>query len=105
MIAATLLPDSDIILLYEPTDGLYPIESRTVRDILKQLKKTKLIIMSSHLMYEVSDTCDRLILLNKGKVVLYSDTEEVIQKIGAEKIGPSELEEAYTALLSNGDAQ
>lgn len=105
MIAAALLSDCEIILLDEPTDGLDPIESKMVRDLLKELKKSKLIVMSSHLMYEVSDTCDKLILLNRGKVVLYEDTEEVVGKIAGEKVGPSELEEAYIRLLTRGGPQ
>ena len=105
MIAAALLSDCEIIMLDEPTDGLDPIESKVVRDFLKELKKSKLIIMSSHLMYEVSDTCDKVILLNRGKVVLYENTDEVVGKIAGEKVGPSELEEAYIRLLTRGGPQ
>lgn len=105
MIAAVLLSDCEIIMLDEPTDGLDPIESKVVRDFLKELKKSKLIIMSSHLMYEVSDTCDKVILLNRGKVVLYENTDEVVGKIAGEKVGPSELEEAYIRLLTREGPQ
>jgi len=105
MIAAALLSDCEIIMLDEPTDGLDPIESKVVRDLLKELKKSKLIIMSSHLMYEVSDTCDKVILLNRGKVVLYENTDEVVGKIAGERVGPSELEEAYIRLLTGGGSQ
>lgn len=102
MIAATLLPESKIILLDEPTDGLDPIESREVRNILNSLKRDRLIIMSSHLMYEVSETCDKLILINRGKMIMFEDTIHVVEKIGGSKVGASELEEAFFNLVGKG---
>lgn len=105
MIAATLLPESKIMFLDEPTDGLDPIESRELRNILNSLKKERLIIMSSHLMYEVSETCDKLILINRGKMMMFDDTINVIEKIGGSKVGPSELEEAFFNLLGREGSQ
>ena len=105
MIAATLLSESKIMFLDEPTDGLDPIESRELRNILNSLKKERLIIMSSHLMYEVSETCDKLILINRGKMMMFDDTINVIEKIGGSKIGPSELEEAFFNLLGREGSQ
>jgi len=105
MIAATLLPESKIMFLDEPTDGLDPIESRELRNILNSLKKERLIIMSSHLMYEVSETCDKLILINRGKMMMFDDTINVIEKIGGSKVGPSELEEAFFNLLGRKGSQ
>ena len=105
MIAATLLPESKIMFLDEPTDGLDPIESRELRNILNSLKKERLIIMSSHLMYEVSETCDKLILINRGKMMMFDDTINVIDKIGGSKVGPSELEEAFFNLLGREGSQ
>lgn len=95
MICAVLMGNNDIILLDEPSDGLDPIESKVFRDILNELKKTRLILMSPHLMYEVSETCDRIILLNRGKVIANDTTSEVIKMMGGARIGPNELENAF----------
>ncbi len=95
MIIAVLMGNSDIILLDEPSDGLDPIESKIFRNMLNELKKTKLILMSSHLMYEVSETCDRIILLNRGKVIANDATSEIIKMMGGYRIGPNELEDAF----------
>ena len=100
MICAVLMGNSDIILLDEPSDGLDPIESKVFRDILNELKKTKLILMSSHLMYEVSETCDRIILLNRGKVIANDTTSEIIKMMGGARIGPNELENAFFKYMS-----
>ena len=95
MIAAVLMGNSDIILLDEPSDGLDPIESKIFRNMLNELKKTKLILMSSHLMFEVAETCDRIILLNRGRVIASDATSEIIKMMGGDRIGPNELEGAF----------
>jgi ABC-2 type transport system ATP-binding protein len=46
-------------------------------------------------MYEVSETCDRIILLNRGKVIANDTTSEVIKMMGGVRIGPNELENAF----------
>lgn len=102
MISAALMGNSDIILLDEPSDGLDPIESKIFRNVMNELKKRKLILMSSHLMYEVSETCDRIILLNRGRVIANDATDEIIKIMGGSKIGPNELEDAYFKYI-NGD--
>lgn len=105
MIAATLLPDSEILFLDEPTAGLDPAESREIRVLLKELKKQKLIVMSSHLMYEVNDTCDKVAFLNKGELLLVDDISSVESKLGISKQqGAEALEQAYMRLIGGEPA-
>jgi ABC-2 type transport system ATP-binding protein len=92
MLAAVLMSDADILLLDEPTSGLDPGESKEVRNILRELKRTKLILMSSHLMYEVNDVCDTVAFLNHGKLILVDDIERVREKLGESKGGAEGLE-------------
>ena len=70
VIAATLLADPPVLLLDEPTSGLDPAERVRVRNVLRDLKKDHLILMSSHLLGEVTETCDDVVFLNQGKLVL-----------------------------------
>jgi ABC-2 type transport system ATP-binding protein len=98
MLAAALLPESEIILLDEPTAGLDPGESKEVRTILKDLKRERLIVMSSHIMFEVSDACDRIAFINKGKLVLFDSVENIESKLSSGR-GAEGLEEAYMRLI------
>ncbi len=67
--ASVLISDPDIVILDEPTSGLDPFERKIFRDFILKLKKTKLVFFSSHILSEVSETCDDVIFLNKGKIL------------------------------------
>ena len=69
VIAAALLSDPSVLLLDEPTSGLDPAERVAVRNVLVDLKKDHLILMSSHLLQEVTEICDRVIFVNQGKIL------------------------------------
>lgn len=68
-LAALVAQDAPIIILDEPTSGLDPKESMVIRDLLRTLKKDKVIIMSSHLLYEVTQVCDYVYFVYQGKIV------------------------------------
>jgi len=100
MLAATLLPDAKIVLLDEPTSGLDPAETADVRSVLKELKNDHLIVMSSHLLPEVVEVCDRVAFINKGKLLLIDTVEAVMENFGdRRKPGQLGLEEAYVRLI------
>jgi len=101
MLASALLADSEILLLDEPTSGLDPAEAHEVRVLLKNLKKDKLIFMSSHLLYEVTEVCDKVAFLNTGKLLLIDTVENVTKKFGS-GAGVSGLEEAYVRMIREG---
>ncbi len=98
VLAAVLLPDTDILLLDEPTSGLDPAEAYDIKKLLKKLKKTKLIILSSHLLNEIKELCDYVILLDKGKVIAQGSVKSIIKKFGSGK-GEKGLEMAYINLV------
>ncbi len=79
VIAAALLSDPAIIILDEPTTGLDPAERVAIRTILLRLKKERLILMSSHLLNEVVEICDRAVFINHGKILL-NDTVTAISE-------------------------
>ncbi len=69
-LAVALVGDPDIIILDEPTFGLDPSGMKRIRDIIKEInaRKNKIIILSTHLIYEAQEVCDRIIIVNKGKI-------------------------------------
>lgn len=83
VIAASLLSDPSVIILDEPTTGLDPAERVAIRNILLRLKKDRLILMSSHLLSEVTEVCDRAVFINQGKILL-DDTVQAISSMYAE---------------------
>ena len=79
-IAASLVRDPQVIILDEPTSGLDPAERIAVRNILVKLKREHLILMSSHLLSEVTEVCDRAIFINHGKILLNETVENIAKR-------------------------
>lgn len=67
--AQTLLHDPDILLLDEPTEGLDPNQKQVVRDMIRDMSKDKVIMLSTHVLEEVEAICTRAIIISAGKVV------------------------------------
>ncbi len=75
---ATILHDPKLIILDEPFYGLDPVNTKLIKDMLKELREQgKTIILSTHMMNEVEELCDRLLMINKGRAVLYGDLSEI----------------------------
>lgn len=68
-LAAALVGNPEILVLDEPTSGLDPLEQEKIRDLIKNLAKSKTIIFSTHILSEVEDVASRIIIINKGKLV------------------------------------
>lgn len=68
-LAAALLHDPEVLILDEPTTGLDPNQLIDIRDLIKEIGKTKTILLSTHIMQEVEAMCDRVIIINKGNIV------------------------------------
>lgn len=77
-LASALLNDPELIILDEPTSGLDPRGIIEVRNIIKLLKKEKkTVFMSSHLLKETQEICDKVALINKGKLMRYDDISNI----------------------------
>jgi ABC-2 type transport system ATP-binding protein len=77
-IAQALLNEPDLLILDEPTGGLDPRGMTEVRDVIKALGKGgTTVFMSSHLLYEVQETCQSVALINKGKLLMYDDLDRI----------------------------
>lgn len=68
-LAAALLHDPEVLILDEPTSGLDPNQIIEIRNVIKELGKSKTVLFSSHIMQEVQAICDRVIIINKGAIV------------------------------------
>ncbi len=80
-IAAALVHDPDVLMLDEPATGLDPRGMAEVREIVRNLKKrNRLVFMSSHILQEVTDVCDEVALIDKGKLLFYDTLANVTTK-------------------------
>ena len=76
-IAQALCGDPDVLVLDEPTVGLDPKQVREIRELIRQLGKTHTVIFSSHLLPEIQQLCDRVVILHKGKLVRETPMSEL----------------------------
>lgn len=79
-IAALAAQDPEVFILDEPSAGLDPAESVVFRNMIIRLKKDRTVFLSSHLLYEVTQVCDSVIFINRGKVVERGTVEEISKK-------------------------
>lgn len=78
-LAAALIHDPEVLILDEPTNGLDPNQIIEIREVIKGLGKEKTILFSSHILQEVQAICDRVIIINKGKLVADSQLNSLRQ--------------------------
>ena len=75
---ATLIHDPKVLIIDEPFSALDPVNTQLVKDILREQREAgKTIIMSTHQMNQVETLCDRIVLIDKGQVLLYGDLREI----------------------------
>jgi ABC-2 type transport system ATP-binding protein len=91
-LAAALLHNPDILILDEPTTGLDPNQLNSIRELIKEIGKTKTVLLSTHIMQEVEVICNRVIIINKGKIV----ADDLIENITKDKT----LTEVFAELTS-----
>ena len=69
-----------VLILDEPTSGLDPNQLKEIRTLIKDIGREKIVILSTHIMQEVEAICNRVIIINKGKIVADDDTRILQQK-------------------------
>ena len=82
--AGALIGNPDVIILDEPTVGLDPKQITEIRSLIKKLGQKHTVILSTHILSEVSQICERVIIINKGKIIAI-DTPENLEKATKEK--------------------
>ena len=93
-LAQALINDPELIFLDEPTSGLDPIGTRNMKDLILELKKQgKTVIMSSHLLADVQDVCDRIGILHQGELRELGRVEDLLKVTNETEIRTSNLSE------------
>jgi ABC-2 type transport system ATP-binding protein len=75
-LAASLIHNPDILILDEPTTGLDPNQLVEIRNLIKETGKNKIVLLSTHIMQEISKICNKIIIISKGKIVDNRDIDE-----------------------------
>jgi ABC-2 type transport system ATP-binding protein len=96
-LAHALMHDPEILILDEPTSGLDPNQVEDVRAIIREIGKTRTVIVSTHILSEVETICSRAIIISGGKVVADSSIEALKNSVGTSS-------SVFVTLGANGDA-
>ena len=93
-LAIALLHQPDILILDEPTEGLDPNQRTEIRSLIKELAKEHTIIMSTHVMQEVTAVCSRILIINNGRLAADGTEEELARAAKKERVLHLEIEGA-----------
>jgi len=85
-LAHAMMSDPEILVLDEPTSGLDPNQIVEIRDIIKQIGRKKTVILSTHILSEAEATCDRIVIINKGKIIANGSAEELKQSADSGRV-------------------
>ena len=84
-LAHAMMNDPEILILDEPTSGLDPNQIVEIREIIRHIGKEKTVILSTHILSEAEATCDRIVIINKGKIIADGSTEMLKQSSGKQR--------------------
>ncbi|MFP4431877.1 MAG: ABC transporter ATP-binding protein [Spirochaetaceae bacterium] len=87
-LAQAILHDPEILILDEPTTGLDPNQIAEIRRLIRRLGTEKTVILSTHILQEVEAVCDRVMILNEGRIVATGTTEEIAAGMKGDEIYP-----------------
>ena len=93
-LAHALIHDPQILILDEPTNGLDPNQIIEIRNLIKEIGKTKTVLLSTHILSEVEASCDRVIIINKGKIAADDKTSSLSAKFKAGNAVSAEIKYA-----------
>jgi ABC-2 type transport system ATP-binding protein len=85
-LAQAMLHDPEVLILDEPTSGLDPNQLVEIRELIRQLGQQKTVILSTHIMQEVQAVCDRVIIINRGRIVADDPIERLKDRIAGESV-------------------
>ena len=103
-LAQAMIHDPEILILDEPTSGLDPNQIVEIRKLIKDLGKEKTVILSSHILSEVEATCDRILIINRGRIVADGSSETLRHQAQGQEllnisIESSDYEKTYKELI------
>jgi len=106
-LAQAILHDPKVLILDEPTDGLDPNQKHQVRQLIRNLAKDKIVIVSTHILEEVSAVCTRAIIIARGRIVADGTPAELEARAPADfevdtQIAPGRLEAFFRSVTEQG---
>jgi ABC-2 type transport system ATP-binding protein len=84
-VAQAIIHEPDLLILDEPTHDLDPVQIREMRELVQSLQDAHTILISSHILPEISQTCDRILILNAGEIIASGTEEELSRKLHRSK--------------------
>jgi ABC-2 type transport system ATP-binding protein len=91
-LAQAIIHDPEVLILDEPTSGLDPNQLAEIRDLIKQIGKSKTVMLSTHIMQEVEAICDKIVIINKGQIVANNKASELQGERGEKIVVYAEFE-------------
>lgn len=85
-IASAIIGNPEVLILDEPTVGLDPEQIAQIRELISSLKEDRVILVSSHILSEIEEICDRIIIINKGRIICDESTERLLSLSKQDKI-------------------
>lgn len=93
-LAQAMLHDPEVLILDEPTAGLDPNQLVEIRALIKNLGKEKTVILSTHIMQEVQAMCDRVVIINKGRLVANDTPDQLQMRVAGNSVVRVEFKQA-----------
>lgn len=91
-LAQALIHDPKVLILDEPTSGLDPNQLADIREVIKNIGKEKTVMFSSHIMQEIEAICDRIVIINRGKLIVDKDVLQMMNSNSSQQIVQVEFE-------------
>lgn len=109
-LAQAIVHRPSILILDEPTEGLDPNQRLTIRDLIRSLGQDRTVMLSTHVMQEVETTCERILLISRGKLVADSPVKELLQRARGIRtvhieVEGDEVEKALGGIPGAGDIE
>ncbi len=92
-LAQAMIHDPEILVLDEPTTGLDPNQIVEIRKLIRELGKAKTVVLSTHILPEVEATCDRILIINKGKIVANGTADNLRKQASGKEIMKLRIED------------
>jgi len=99
-LAQSLVHDPEVLILDEPTDGLDPNQKHDVRQLIRELAKEKCILISTHILEEVEEICDRCIIIGDGKKLFEGSPAEL-----KEKSDKGRIQDVFRVITTGGSLE
>lgn len=100
-LAQAMIHDPEILVLDEPTTGLDPNQIVEIRNLIRELGKAKTVVLSTHILPEVEATCDRILIINQGKIVANGTADTLRKQATGQEVVRLRIEDAPVAEVMN----